>query len=401
MSTPHRPSQKLTIATAQLHTQPTLASTLALLKTTTQTAASNNAALILFPEAFLGGYPRSCTFGSAVGSRSSLGREQYLQYWSEAVDLGDTVLGAGEEWIARNLPVNAAGRRGDGTREFVEDVARQTGVFVVTGVVEKCGGSLYCAALFVDPVRGVIGKRRKVMPTASERLVWSVGQPSTLKVVQADIRGVSVVMGCAICWENYMPLLRYSLYAQGVNLWLAPTADQRPTWQSLMQTVAFEGRCWVVSGNQCVKRKDLPQWITGEGGREAEVNGVGGASAERSTSGTGRRMSMTTKTDENHEIAWRLKHGGEATAVPEEAVGDSNGTTSGEEFASRGGSLIVSPMGTTVAGPVWDKDEELIYAEIDFDDCARGKLDFDAVGHYGRTDAFHLTVDGLDLNPPP
>jgi nitrilase len=414
MATPR--NSKILVATAQVHTQHDLASTLQLLKSTTETAASKGTSIILFPEAFLGGYPRSCSFGSAVGSRTDEGREQYLAYHSSCVDLGDTFKGEGDDWLERRLPgkeVNGVMNvRGDGTREFLESVAAETGVFIVTGLVERCGGSLFCAALFVDPTRGVIGKRRKLMPTASERLVWSIGSPSTLKAVVAEIQGVRVVIGCAICWENYMPLLRYSLYAQGVNLWLAPTADQRPTWKSLMETIANEGRCWVVSGNQCIKRKNLPGWITAPGTAteaksEAQVNGVG--SEERKGSNMGRRLS-TTKTEENHEIAWRLKHDAgsavDTETVPEDAVVTSPGSKpvaivngASEDFASRGGSLIVSPLGQTVAGPLWENDNEVLYTEVDLDECVKGKLDFDVVGHYSRNDVFKLNVEGLDLVP--
>ena len=230
-----------------------------------------------------------------------------------------------------------------------------------------------------------MGKRRKVQPTGSERLVWSQGQPASLKVVATVIKGVRVVMGCAICWENFMPLLRYAVYAQGVNLWLAPTADPRATWESLMRTVAGEGRCWVLSANQAVKRRDLPEWITdvSKAGAKEGVNGVGKGR---------RRTSMTAKTEENHEIAWRGKMDNVQESVDE---GD------GEEFVSRGGSCIVSPMGETVVGPIWDKDEDLLTYEVDFDECEMGKFDLDSVGHYARLDAFKLTVEGLDLTPPP
>ena len=421
------PSSKLTVAVAQVHTQPDLRSTLQLLKSTTTKAAAQGTSILLFPEAFLGGYPRTCSFGAAVGSRAPQGREQFLAYNKAAVDLGDSAPGEGEKWLQRKLPVNKeTGYRGDGTREFLEDVARETGVFIITGCVERAGGSLYCSALFVDPRDGVVGKRRKVQPTGSERLVWSQGQPASLTAVATTIKGVRVVMGCAICWENYMPLLRYALYAQGVNLWLAPTADPRATWEPLMKTVGCEGRCWVLSGNQCVKEKHLPEWITGKksaaagqrseerddgagGQAQAQANGTTASPTRiaRSSrdSGTGRRQSMTARTEENHEIAWKPKDGTETTkTIPETAIevddgdGDAEG---GEDFVSRGGSMIVSPMGETVAGPLWDRDEDILYAEIDFDDCARGKLDFDASGHYARLDAFKLTVEGLDLVPPP
>lgn len=392
--------QKLSIGLSQSHTLSTLQATLSALRETTRLAAQKGISILLFPEAYLGGYPRTCSFGAAVGSRSDAGRDQFLAYFKSAVDLGDTPLGAGDDWIEGKLPVNKeTGRRGDGTREFLEDVARETGVFIVTGLVEKAGGSLYCAAVYVDPKRGVIGKRRKVMPTGSERLVWAQGQASTLKAVATTIKGVRVVMGCAICWENYMPLLRYSIYSQGVNLWLAPTADARDTWESLMKTVACEGRCFVLSANQCVKRKHLPGWITGKdtGSTATTTSSADNATLPNGT-GPGRRLSMSTRTEENHEIAWRCKD-----ATPTEAASDPNASTSNEDeqFVSVGGSCIVNPMGKTIAGPCWEKEQELLYAEVDFDDCDRGHLDFDAAGHYARPDAFKLTVEGLDLIPPP
>ena len=213
-----------------------------------------------------------------------------------------------------------------------------------------------------------------------------------------------------------MPLLRYSLYSQQVNLWLAPTgkaigvfqysvlgvtwaneffflclADPRPTWGALCQTIAMEGRCFVMSANQCQKRSQLPGWITGKSKAQEAV-----ASGEKTVSG--RRKSVATK--ENNEIALPVslnkdksqsRVNGESAVLEEES----------DEYVSRGGSCIVGPLGEFVREPVWENSDELIMTEVDFEDCERGKLDFDAAGHYSRSDQFHFGAAGLDLAPPP
>ena len=419
------------IGFSQSHTLDTTAATLSALEQTTHQAAAKQIDILLFPEVYLGGYPRTCNFGAAVGSRTVEGRNQFLSYFKQAVDLGDTPPGAGDAWIERKLPLGADGRpRGDGTREALERIARQTGVFVVTGLLERSGGTLYCAAVYVCPRRGVVGKRRKVMPTGSERLCWGQGSPSTLRAVTAEIRGVRVVMAAAICWENYMPLLRYSLYSQNVNLWLAPTADPRPTWAPLMQTVAMEGRCFVVSANQCQRRGDLPAWITGreskgrgkkEGEEEQEqeeevekkemANGTAPTTAEggggQNGAGpavAGRRTSMSARTAHDHEIVWRPKDAsGGVVADHASPSASAPAPSDDDEFLSRGGSCIVGPLGDILAGPLWEVpsgDGTLVWAEVDLDDCERGRLDFDAAGSYSRNDAFKMTVEGLDISPP-
>lgn len=163
------------------------------------------------------------------------------------------------------------------------------------------------------------------LQTGSERLIWGQGQPSSLRAVTTIIRGVKITLAAAICWENYMPLLRHSLYSQNVNLYLAPTADERDTWTALMRTVACEGRCFVLSANQCVRKQNLPAWVYGE-------------------------------------------------------------KSQSEEFVSRGGSCIISPLGEILKGPLWKDEDGMLTAEVDFNDCLRGRLDLDVAGSYSRYD---------------
>lgn len=184
---PTKTSTKIRLGTASPATQPTTTETLAQLERIARRAASSQVDILLLPEAYIGGYPRGTSFGCVIGSRSDEGRDEYLRYFRSAVDLGDTVgeggAGAGDAWVKRELPPSSSDvvgeggssggsggdaskvvRRGDGTREEVERITRETGVFLVVGVIEKAGGSLYCSAVYVCPKLGMIGKRRKVMP---------------------------------------------------------------------------------------------------------------------------------------------------------------------------------------------------------------------------------------------
>ncbi|KAH6608274.1 hypothetical protein Trco_004587 [Trichoderma cornu-damae] len=371
------------VGTASPSTQASTLLTLAHLYNIASRAAAQRIDILLLPEAFIGGYPRGKAFGGVVGSRTAEGRDQFAHYFEQAIDLGDTVgdgsAGAGLRWVRRELPGYEQGGsgRGDGSREELERIARDTGVFFVTGCIEKAGGSLYCAAVYVCPIEGIVGKRRKVMPTGTERLIWAQGHPSTLRAVTTFIRGQRVNLAAAICWENYMPLLRQSLYAQNINLYLAPTADARDCWLSLMRTVGIEGRCFVVSSNMCV-RGDADSVDAGD----RDVVPVAGA-------------------------AWRgsavpAEVGGFEFAVPPNPPKVRHGRRkSSPFFLSRGGSSIVSPFGDVIAGPQWEDEDNLIYADIDLRDCIRGRLDLDAAGSYSRNDAFKLAVDGLDMDPLP
>ncbi|KAI0905893.1 carbon-nitrogen hydrolase [Ustulina deusta] len=444
------PATKIRLATASPATQGTRQETLAQLERLARSAAERKADFLLFPEAYFGGYPRGSDFGCKIGGRTEEGRDEFRRYFREAIDLGDVVGPAGAgglgKWARRELGGDLgdevedqnknsgnegpAKGRGDGTREQLERVARETGVFIVVGLVERAGGSLYCAVVYVCPRRGMIGKRRKVMPTGTERLIWAQGSPATLQAVSTTIRGTRVNLAAAICWENYMPLLRQSLYAQNINLYFAPTADGRETWLPLMRTVGIEGRCFVVSSNMCVreegaKEKSQPRrnsCITEEGfeialpASSSRKGGSFGASAGPlaghgvGSASKARRRSVFDEDGNEIVLSRPIESKSAAAASSSSAVVEENevednaaetAKTTTTKFISRGGSSIVSPFGEVLAGPQWEDDEGIIYADVDLEDCVRGRLDLDAAGSYSRNDAFKLSVEGLDLHPLP
>jgi nitrilase len=230
---------------------------------TLREAAAKGARLVVFPEALLGGYPKGASFGAPIGMRRPEGREAFRRYHAAAIDL-------------------------DGPEVAVIAAATvETGAFAVVGCIEREGGTLYCTVLYFDGAKGLVGKHRKLMPTAGERLIWGFGDGSTMPVFTTDFGTV----GAVICWENYMPALRLHMYHQGVSIYCAPTADDRDTWLPTMQHIAMEGRCFVLTA--C-------QWIT--------------------------------------RVAYGPDH--------ESALGDEPSTV-----MMRGGSAIVSPLGRVLAGP--------------------------------------------------
>jgi nitrilase len=270
----------------------------------TREAAGKGANLVVFPEAFVGGYPKGLDFGARLGSRTPEGREDFRRYHDSAID----------------LPGSEAARIGD--------IARDNGVHLVVGVIEREGGTLYCSTLTYAPSGKLLYKHRKLMPTALERLVWGFGDGSTIGVVDTAIGRI----GSVICWENYMPLLRAAMYAQGVELYCAPTVDDRDAWLPTMRTIALEGRCFVISACQYLTRADGP-----------------------------------------------------ADYAP--VQGDKPDTV-----LIRGGSCIVDPLGNVLAEPDFT-GETIKIAEIDRRMIVRGKYDLDVVGHYARPDVFQLSVD--------
>jgi nitrilase len=193
-------------------------------------AAAAGARLIVFPEAFLGGYPKGASFGTPVGMRKPEGRADYQRYHEGAVSL-------------------------DGPEvQTIIDAVAETDAFVVMGVIERDGGTVYCTALFFDGARGLVAKHRKLMPTGAERLIWGFGDGSTLPVIETSLGRI----GAVICWENYMPMLRMAMYDQGISIYCAPTADDRDGWAATMRHIALEGRCFVLSSCQHITRGAYP-----------------------------------------------------------------------------------------------------------------------------------------------
>jgi nitrilase len=267
-------------------------------------AADSRTRLVVFPEAFLGGYAKGADFGARVGSRSSQGRDDFHRYWQSAIDI------PGKEV------------------DILSAMAKRCHLEVVMGVIERDGGTLYCTALFIGRDGQVRGKHRKLMPTGSERLVWGLGDGSTMPAIATDFG----ILGAAICWENYMPLFRMAMYAKGVNLWCAPTVDDRDGWQSSMRHIALEGRCFVLSACQYLRRSQCPEGYDAIQGNSPETVLIGG------------------------------------------------------------GSVIVSPLGDVVVGPLRG-GEGVLTAQIETEEVIRGKFDLDVAGHYARPDIFRMTVD--------
>ena len=210
-------------------------------------AAGKGAQLILFPEAFVSGYPRGLDFGARVGSRTPEGRELFRRYWESSVD----------------VPGPAT--------EVLGEAARQANSYLVIGVIERDGGTLECSVLFFAPEGTVMGKHRKLMPTAAERLVWGFGDGSTMPVFDTQVGRI----GAVICWENYMPLLRMHMYSRGIQIYCAPTADDRETWLSTLRHIALEGRCFVL-GCILVRRLRRERHLAGhalarDGAQRAEL----------------------------------------------------------------------------------------------------------------------------------
>ena len=273
-------------------------------------AAGKGAELVVMPEAFVSAYPTGLDFGARVGLRQPKGREDFRRYYESALD----------------VPSPACDALGK--------AAQEAGVFLVIGVIERDEGTLYCTVLFFSPDGRMMGKHRKLMPTAMERLIWGFGDGSTMPVFDTPLGKI----GGVICWENYMPMLRMHMYAQGIQLYCAPTADHRETWLPSMRHIALEGRCFVLSCCQYLTRADCPKDYDAIQGNDPATILMGG------------------------------------------------------------GSSIIGPLGQILAGPDFDGPCILI-ADLDLDEIPKSKYDFDVVGHYARPDIFRLYVNTRPMPP--
>lgn len=277
-------------------------------KLLTQVAEAKEAGaqLVVFPEAFIPAYPRGLHFSFYVGGRKPEGRLDWQRYYDNAI------LVPGPE------------------TDVIAGAAIEHGVYVTVGVIEKApvGGTVFCTYLFFGP-QGYLGKHRKLKPTAAERFLWGEGDGSTISVFDTPFGR----MGSVICWENYMPLLRYRMYEKGVDIYLAPTADDREPWVSSMVHIAREGRCFVIGCNQFVTKDMYPKDLH----CLDELDAIDG------------------------------------------------------DIVCHGGSCVVTPFGHVIAGPVWDK-EEMLVADLELAQITQSKVEFDAVGHYARPDVFELKV---------
>jgi nitrilase len=267
-------------------------------------AGQRGAQLLVFPEAFIGGYPKGADFHIYLGGRTSEGRAEFKRYFDAAVTVDGPELAQLAKAAARHQ------------------------LYAVVGIIERDGGTLYCTAVYLGP-QGILGKHRKLMPTALERLVWGFGDGSTLAAVDTPFGK----LGAVICWENYMPALRMAMYQQRVALYCAPTADDRDSWAATMRHIALEGRCFVLTACQHLRRSQFPGDL----------------------------------------IANRLPEAGDTVLM-------------------RGGSMIIDPLGKVLAGPVFNEDA-LLTAQLDLSLIPMGQMDFDAVGHYARPDVFSLHVN--------
>jgi nitrilase len=281
----------------------------------TAEAAAGGAKLIVFTEAFVPGYP-AWIWRLRPGGDMALSDAIYAQLFANSVSL-----------------------RADELAPLREE-ARRRGVSVVCGVDERDDEfgrtTLYNTLVVIGPDGALLNRHRKLMPTNPERMVWGFGDASGLKVVDTPCGRV----GTLLCWENYMPLARYALYAQGLEIHIAPTYDNGDGWIGTLRHIAREGRCWVIGCGHFLRVSDIPDDFP------------------------------------------------EKRALYPDAG----------ECINPGDSVVIAPGGAIVAGPLRG-EEGILYADVDLERIASARRSFDVVGHYARPDVFQLHVNSTALTP--
>lgn len=272
-------------------------------------SAGRGCGMVVFPEAWLPGYP---TFVWRLVPGSGMGKtdELYARLLANAVDLSRDGLAP------------------------IQEAAREYGVVVVLGYQEvdgsASGGTIFNSCAIIDADGRLANNHRKLMPTNPERMVWGFGDASGLNVVETAVGRV----GALICWESYMPLARYALYAQNIDIYVAPTWDSGETWLATMQHIAREGGCWVIGCATALEASDIPDDIPHRGELFPNKN----------------------------------------------------------EWVNPGDAVVYKPFGGIVAGPM-HQEKGLLVAEIDVGTAQASRRKFDASGHYARPDIFTLNVN--------
>jgi len=273
-------------------------------------AASHGATLVVFPETFIPGYP-AWIWRLRPGGDWNLNEEIHARLLANAVNLASDDLAP------------------------LQEAAKAHGVTLVCGIDEREGEpgrvTLYNSVVTIGPDGALLNRHRKLMPTNPERMVWGFGDATGLKVVDTPAGR----LGALICWENYMPLARYALYAQGIEIYIAPTYDCGDNWIASMRHIAREGGCWVIGCGNALKASDIPEDFPGK-----------------------------------------------SALYPDK-----------DEWINPGDSVVVAPGGSEiVAGPLRG-EQGILYADIDLEKVARARRNLDIVGHYARPDIFQLHVN--------
>lgn len=277
-------------------------------------AATEGASLLVFPETYLPGYP-SWIWRLRPGGDMGLTGEIHERLLQSSIDI----------------------ERGD--LEPLLEAAAKNNVTMVVGINEVdsaySGTTLFNTVVTIGSDGKLLNRHRKLMPTNPERMVWGMGDASGLRVVDTPVGRV----GTLICWENYMPLARYALYSQNIDIYVAPTWDTGESWLATMRHIAKEGGCWVIGTATAMEGSDVPQ-------------------------------DFPQRDD----------------------------LFSDDEWINDGDAVVVKPMGAIAAGP-HTRDKSILYADIDVEASRRARRSLDVSGHYSRPDIFSFAVNRSTLAP--